>query len=703
MVSERKQAFLIKKRKLQEEQGIYKEKVPPPPPKKKIKTGPNDTPLTIKSEPTPAAIKPKREKPEFDPDNKNSTLFVRNLSFKTTQEQLEAFFSAVSPVKHTVIITNPETKVSLGYGFVSFATPEDASTARAQLSMEKLDDRLIKIDFAEKRARKDEDKAKEKAEKKRERIAVKKEKLNSELIVRNLSFKIKNESQLRPMFEKFGEIKDIRVPRREGHLMAGFAFVVFQKHSCAAKAIEGTNGSEIDGRPIAVDWSVSKNDEPAKEDVIKEESNSDESSSEEVDSDDDDDDDDNDEDDFDEIEHGENPAKDVIKNDDSEESDDESLTSDTPEQRSATVFVRNLLFETTEQELYTFFREFGPLRYARLVLDRFTGRSRGSAFVCFVHIKDADQCLKLYRTLPKNQTRDATSLLLSEERKEGVISKFILQGRLLDVNETLTKEAATKAVDSNDAARRAAKGKGVDKRNLFLLNEGRIDEKHPLGAVLSEADKTLRAASYNQRKTLLSRNPGLHLSLTRLALRNIPKHIGDAELKYLARQAVVGFGQDVANKLRAPISPEEARRDSGTKGATGVVKQAKVVFEKDKSRSRGYGFISFASHRFALMALRWLNARQIGPNINIVEMKNAIPPKPTDVVEDRKRRLIVEFAIENVSIVKRRATKDVERRQKPDVNEDAFKEKILTPEDREKAKLGKIIAQKRMFKKKQRT
>lgn len=725
MVSVKKQAFLDKKRKLQEEKetaegGKAEEKAYAPihqPANKRVKVSkdaykPSSIPHT-----RPAKT---YEKPAVDVDNKNSTLFIRNLSFKTTQEQLENFFSAVSPVKHTVIITNPETKVSLGYGFVSFATPEDASAARSQLAMEKLDDRLVKIDFAEKRARKDDEKAAEKANRKTDRVNAKKEAGAAELIIRNLSFKVRDPSQLRTVFEKYGGIKDVRIPRGAGAKMMGFGFVVFKKREHAEKAIQGANGVELDGRTMAVDWSVKKEEdatvvkEEADDEEIKEESDLEEDSE----SDDEDESEDGPEDDFDEVEESKNPSQSIIKREDEDSEDEESDgdESDTPDQRSSTLFIRNLLFETTEQELHQFFRPFGPLRYARIVKDHFTGRSRGTAFVAYVHIEDAQECLKLYQSLPRNQTYDATSLLLSEERKEGVISKFILAGRLLDIQESLSKDDAAKKVDKNDATKRAEKGKGVDKRNLFLLNEGRIGGDHPLLPVLSESDKAMRSASYTQRKSLISRNPGLHLSLTRLSVRNLPRHVGDRGLKYLARQSIVGFGVDVRDGLRQPISKEESMRDAGNKGTTGVVKQAKVVLEKDGTRSRGYGFLSFASHRFALMALRWLNARQIGLNLDLVEMKNAKPLGPRDsatagtgaVDEDsRKRRLIVEFAIENISVVKRRADKEVNHKvqaahkKEGDAKkeEERVREENMTPEEREQAKVGRIISKKRMIRK----
>ena len=45
------------------------------------------------------------------------------------------------------------------------------------------------------------------------------------------------------------------------------------------------------------------------------------------------------------------------------------------------LFVGNLSYDTTEDTLRTLFAEFGQIESARLVTDRYTGRSKGFAFV----------------------------------------------------------------------------------------------------------------------------------------------------------------------------------------------------------------------------------------------------------------------------------------------------------------------------------
>jgi nucleolar protein 4 len=134
----------------------------------------------------------------------------------------------------------------------------------------------------------------------------------------------------------------------------------------------------------------------------------------------------------------------------------------------------------------------------------------------------------------------------------------------------------------------------------------------------------------------------------------------ETEFRKLAIKAVWEFEDEVKKELREDLTEEERARDLfEVKGR--LVRQAKIVLEKT-GRSKGYGFIEYNSHASALKGLRWLNARVMGE-------------RQVQEEGDKKRRLLVEFAIENAQVVKRRKER-----------EDAARRKAFALKEAEKAK-----------------
>ncbi len=70
--------------------------------------------------------------------------------------------------------------------------------------------------------------------------------------VGNLSFQI-TAGELRNLFEKYGKVDQVSVPRDTATGRArGFAFVEMQDEDSAAAAIRALNGSELQGRTLVV-------------------------------------------------------------------------------------------------------------------------------------------------------------------------------------------------------------------------------------------------------------------------------------------------------------------------------------------------------------------------------------------------------------------------------------------------------------------
>lgn len=75
-------------------------------------------------------------------------LYVGNLSFNTTNQDLNDLFGAVGTVESTNIIEDRETGRSRGFGFVEMASQAEGENAIAQLNGKEVDGRELKVNEA---------------------------------------------------------------------------------------------------------------------------------------------------------------------------------------------------------------------------------------------------------------------------------------------------------------------------------------------------------------------------------------------------------------------------------------------------------------------------------------------------------------------------------------------------------------------------
>ena len=613
------------------------------------------------------------------------SLFVRSLPSTVTTESLATFFSQSFPIKHATVVVDPATKKSRCYGFVTLADAEDAERAQETFNQSSFEGQRIKVELAEPRHRQKSANASTDKTPKISKSGLQTANFQqpSKLIVRNLPWKIKEQDQLAALFRSYGKVKHVNMPKRRPGLSAGFGFVVLRGRKNAEKALEGLNGKDVEGRTLAVDWAIEKgvwetlHDRNPELEVGGQESN----------------------------QLADHQDKNVTAAEDMEESEalliphsdvsssnseggentpmenqcpNRDAAQKTSKNTSSTLFVRNLPFTCTDETLLAHFRRFGAVRYARVVLDPTTERSRGTGFVCFFNAEDSDDCLReVPRLQPSADSRSgatpASSIRQSilEDTSKDLSGHYTIDGRVLHIS---------RAVDQEEAIRLTYAGENLrferdkDKRRLYLLSEGSIPSNSPLYSMLSATEIKIREDSTKQRQSLIKSNPTLHLSLTRLSIRNLPRNITSKDLKALAREAVVGFAIDVKSGARKPLSKEElsrggkdlkeAEKARKAKGK-GIVKQAKVVYEGREGgkvaedggagRSRGYGFLEYSSHRWALMGLRWLNGHAIEQSKGTAAGSG---------FRERQKRLITEFAIENAQVVGRRQEREVKARER---------------------------------------
>ena len=78
-------------------------------------------------------------------------LYVGNLSFQTTNQDLNDFFGNIGTVESATIIEDRETGRSRGFGFIEMSSQAEAENAIAQLDGKDLDGRSLKVNEAKPR------------------------------------------------------------------------------------------------------------------------------------------------------------------------------------------------------------------------------------------------------------------------------------------------------------------------------------------------------------------------------------------------------------------------------------------------------------------------------------------------------------------------------------------------------------------------
>ena len=79
-------------------------------------------------------------------------LYVGNLSFRTTSEELKEAFSAAGTVESASVIEDRETGRSRGFAFVEMSTPEEAAAAIEQFNGKDFGGRNLTVNEAKPRA-----------------------------------------------------------------------------------------------------------------------------------------------------------------------------------------------------------------------------------------------------------------------------------------------------------------------------------------------------------------------------------------------------------------------------------------------------------------------------------------------------------------------------------------------------------------------
>uniref|UniRef100_A0A8C4NJ41 RNA binding motif protein 28 n=1 Tax=Eptatretus burgeri TaxID=7764 RepID=A0A8C4NJ41_EPTBU len=489
-----------------------------------------------------------------------STLFIQNLAPEADSDALRLNFEQVGRVKRCFVVKRKGEDECRGYGYVTFVLASDAQRALGQVW--EVDGRRLQLRLANKKVVQGQG-CTEGPSQSNKAPATNISSKKGRLIVRNLSFKCSTNA-LQDAFAPFGDVVEVSIPQKDGK-MKGFGFVQYSKIQDAARALKEMNLQKIQGRPVAIDWAIpkckyevlAKPQGKAKDNMkhLESSTTSLELSTTPVGEEDDEE---TNEDEEDEDENESNNTDELAESDfeGGNSPEHETRPSDVGEGR--TTFIRNLSFETDEEDLEKVLQRFGPLCYVRIVVHPDTERSKGCAFAKFKSQGAAQSCI-------------------AESKRSEVDAGIVVGGRKLLVALALSR---------GEAQQMTKKCQPNDRRNLYLAREGLIRPGTLAAKGLSEADLAKRAR-FEQMNRKRLRNLNIFVSRTRLCVHNIPKSVDDRQFKQIFIQAA---------NCRAS-SVKECR----------IMQDLKQLDSRGCGISKGFGFVEFRDHAQALDALRATN------------------------------------------------------------------------------------------------
>uniref|UniRef100_A0A8C0QNK2 RNA binding motif protein 28 n=1 Tax=Chelonoidis abingdonii TaxID=106734 RepID=A0A8C0QNK2_CHEAB len=214
-----------------------------------------------------------------------------------------------------------------------------------------------------------------------------------------------------------------------------------------------------------------------------------------------------------------------------------------------TVFIRNVAFDTEEEELGEMLEQFGDLKYVRIVLHPDTEHSRGCAFAQFTTQEAAQKCLEAAQ----------------DDSESGGLR---LGGRRLQLDLAVSRDEAQKL-----RAQKVKKPTGT--RNLYLAREGLIRAGTQAAEGVSTSDMAKRA---------------------RVSGWGHP-----------CQWAPTAHSQGRYSRHRLCLARATWWQDGTGPHRCRVMRNLTAPVGKGQGQSLGYAFVEFEKHEHALAVLRHTN------------------------------------------------------------------------------------------------
>uniref|UniRef100_A0A182TIU1 RRM domain-containing protein n=1 Tax=Anopheles melas TaxID=34690 RepID=A0A182TIU1_9DIPT len=179
-------------------------------------------------------------------------IFVGDLSPEIDTETLREAFAPFGEISNCRIVRDPQTLKSRGYAFVSFVKKAEAENAIAMMNGQWLGSRSIRTNWSTRKPPAPRENSKGIKSGKTpgfEEIYNNTSPTNTTVYCGGFPPNAITDELIQKHFAQFGHINDTRVFKDKG-----YAFIRFASKESAARAIEGTHNSEVQGHPVKCYW-----------------------------------------------------------------------------------------------------------------------------------------------------------------------------------------------------------------------------------------------------------------------------------------------------------------------------------------------------------------------------------------------------------------------------------------------------------------
>ena len=212
-------------------------------------------------------------------------IFVGGLSRSTTEATLKNTFQRFGVIQNIKIVTEPNSRRSKGFAFITYQDEMAAQVAMSQMSGCQIEGRVIKVNHAYERSDSEEnfngayddsqraffgDEREDPTDNRRgggrrrnqqrsRHGGHKKVSVDERIYVGGMDWNT-SEDTVREAFEEFGDIDEVRIVYdKETGQSKGFGFVTFLDAVSADNAIEKMHGQELEGRILKVNKAQYRN------------------------------------------------------------------------------------------------------------------------------------------------------------------------------------------------------------------------------------------------------------------------------------------------------------------------------------------------------------------------------------------------------------------------------------------------------------